>query len=258
MSIRRTLRRWKDEGRFPRLLRASESVRDSLIRPVQRPLVPLVVRQLKNTGRIDDLDELLTRASTGYLRTIVPLQRRSEILGLLQAVRALEPRRVVEIGTANGGTLFLFTRVAADNARILSVDLPSGAFGGEANEWKHPIWEAFVTNQQTLRLIRADSHARSTSDIVKNDLAGEPIDFLMIDGDHSYEGVKQDFETYAPLVRAGGIIAFHDICKHPHGAGGEVHRFWPEIREGRDYVELRERPDDGFGIGYIRVGRTDT
>jgi predicted O-methyltransferase YrrM len=253
MTFRKTLRRWKDEGRFPRALRAAEGVRDGLIRPVQRPLVPLVVRQLKSTGRIDDLDELLTRASTGYLRTIVPLQRRSEILGLLEAVRELRPRRVVEIGTANGGTLFLFTRVAAEDARIVSVDLPSGAFGGEANEWKHPLWEAFVTGRQSLRLIRADSHAPGTLGLVKKELEGEPIDFLMIDGDHTYEGVKQDFETYAPLVRPGGMIAFHDICPDSYGAGGEVHRFWSEVREGRNYVELRERTDDGFGIGYIRT-----
>ena len=254
MQVRTTLRRWKDEGRFPMALGAAEALRDGLVGPLQRPLVPLVVRQLERTGRIDSLDELLTRASTGYLRTIVPLQRRSEILGLLEAVRALAPKRVVEIGTANGGTLFLFTRVAAEDARILSVDLPSGAFGGRANEWKHPLWEAFVTGRQSLRLLRADSHAEGTLEAVKQDLAGEPIDFLMIDGDHTYEGVKQDFETYGPLVRRGGIIAFHDICKHPHGAGGEVHRFWREVREGRDVVELCERPDEGFGIGYIRVG----
>jgi predicted O-methyltransferase YrrM len=253
MAVRRTLRRWKDEGRFPVVLKAAEAARDAVIRPLQRPLVPMVARQLRETGAIESLDELLTRASTGYLRTIVPLQRRSEIIGLLEAVRALRPKRVLEIGTANGGTLFLFTRVAAEDARILSVDLPSGAFGGEANEWKHPLWEAFVTGRQTLRLIRADSHAPSTFETVKQDLGGEPIDFLMIDGDHTYDGVKQDFATYAPLVRPGGIIAFHDICKEPHGGGGEVHRFWSEVREGRNYVELRERPDEGFGIGFIRA-----
>jgi len=46
-------------------------------------------------------------------------------------------------------------------------------------------------------------------------LNGEPLDFLFIDGDHTYEGVKRDFEMYSPLVRNGGIIAFHDIVKHP-------------------------------------------
>jgi predicted O-methyltransferase YrrM len=42
-------------------------------------------------------------------------------------------------------------------------------------------------------------------------LKGRKVDFLFIDADHSYEGVKKDFEMYSPLVRKGGIIAFHDI-----------------------------------------------
>jgi predicted O-methyltransferase YrrM len=41
-----------------------------------------------------------------------------------------------------------------------------------------------------------------------------PVDLIFIDGDHSYEGVKQDFEIYAPLVRSDGLIAFHDILEH--------------------------------------------
>jgi predicted O-methyltransferase YrrM len=42
-------------------------------------------------------------------------------------------------------------------------------------------------------------------------LKDNKVDFLFIDADHSYEGVKKDFEMYSPLVRKGGIIAFHDI-----------------------------------------------
>lgn len=37
------------------------------------------------------------------------------------------------------------------------------------------------------------------------------LDILMIDGDHSYEGVKADLENYAPLVRVGGKIIMHDV-----------------------------------------------
>lgn len=37
-----------------------------------------------------------------------------------------------------------------------------------------------------------------------------PIDVLFIDGDHSYEGVKDDWDNFSPLVKAGGIVYFHD------------------------------------------------
>jgi predicted O-methyltransferase YrrM len=38
----------------------------------------------------------------------------------------------------------------------------------------------------------------------------ENIDFIFIDGDHSYEGIKKDWELYTQKLRQGGIIAMHD------------------------------------------------
>jgi hypothetical protein len=48
---------------------------------------------------------------------------------------------------------------------------------------------------------------------------------LFIDGDHTYEGVRRDFEMYSPLVRKGGIIAFHDIYPGPEESVGGVPKF---------------------------------
>ncbi|MBS1580115.1 MAG: class I SAM-dependent methyltransferase [Bacteroidetes bacterium] len=45
---------------------------------------------------------------------------------------------------------------------------------------------------------------------VAADLIPNNIDFIFIDGDHSYEGVKKDFELYAPKLSKDGILAFHD------------------------------------------------
>lgn len=48
-----------------------------------------------------------------------------------------------------------------------------------------------------------------TDQMVKH-YQGRPIRFLLIDADHSYEGVKRDFELWSPLVAPGGLIVFHD------------------------------------------------
>jgi hypothetical protein len=58
------------------------------------------------------------------------------------------------------------------------------------------------------------------------------VDFLFIDGDHSYEGVKKDFEMYSPLVKSGGLIAFHDIVDTDliRSAGHGVHIFWRQLK----------------------------
>jgi predicted O-methyltransferase YrrM len=45
----------------------------------------------------------------------------------------------------------------------------------------------------------------------------EPITLLWIDGDHSYEGAKRDFDMWSPFVRAGGLIAFHDSLRKDFG-----------------------------------------
>ena len=38
----------------------------------------------------------------------------------------------------------------------------------------------------------------------------DKIDFLFIDGDHHYEGVKKDWDLYSPLLKSGSIVDFHD------------------------------------------------
>ena len=43
----------------------------------------------------------------------------------------------------------------------------------------------------------------------------EPIDLLFIDGNHDYEAVLQDYEQWSPLIKTGGVIAFHDVVFDP-------------------------------------------
>jgi predicted O-methyltransferase YrrM len=81
------------------------------------------------------------------------------------------------------------------------------------------------------------------------------LDFLFIDGDHTYEGVKGDFEMYGPLVQKGGLIAFHDICQSRGTVlanSGAVFKFWKEIRKMYPSEEIINGPSqDGYGIGII-------
>jgi predicted O-methyltransferase YrrM len=93
-------------------------------------------------------------------------------------------------------------------------------------------------------------------------LKGNKVDFLFIDGDHSYEGVKKDFEMYSPLVKKGGIIVFHDIVPDYYTRygiktgswAGEVYKFWNEIKEKYENLEIvKDREQNGFGIGVLFV-----
>src|SRR5688572_8584818 len=87
-------------------------------------------------SNLDGVVDYSFNAANGLIR---PGQVRSEILGLAQRVQQLQPRTVVEIGTATGGTLFIWCALAHPDATIVSIDLPGGIHGGG-----YPYWKTFV------------------------------------------------------------------------------------------------------------------
>ncbi len=188
-------------------------------------------------------------------RSIEPRQNPFEIESLYRAVCELAPTRVLEIGTARGGSLYLWTQAAVPHATIVSVDLPGGDFGGSYPLCRVPFYQAFARPTQSMHLLRLDSHAPATLSRVKQLFAPAPVDFAFIDGDHRYEGVRADFEQYGPLVRPGGLIAFHDILPRPDAPSIQVDRLWNELRtrfESREFVGP-EGSGRRIGIGVIRV-----
>jgi len=190
------------------------------------------------------------RALTWRGGRLRPTQATDEILWLLELVEELRPATVVEIGTDEGGTLFLWTRVAAEDATLVAVDArPLGRLG----RWSTYAFvrRGLARARQRVELVMpADSQSPSTVARVRRLLRDRPVDFLFIDGDHSYDGVKRDYELWSPLVRRGGLIAFHDVKPDaPHG----VPRFWSELRRSVTAEERIAGDSPSFGIGVVRV-----
>jgi predicted O-methyltransferase YrrM len=188
-------------------------------------------------------------------------QKVSELEPFVEMVLELAPRTVVEIGTMAGGTLGAWCAAAADDALVVSIDLPGGPWGGGYTPSDEPYLRSLARNRQTVELIQGDSHSLDVAlklATVLHAHGRDLIDLLFIDGDHSYDGVSQDFETYAPLVRSGGIVAFHDILPHPDVPGCDVDAFWREVSsrylDTREFTAAEERhPDWGQwgGIGVV-------
>lgn len=161
---------------------------------------PYAVAKLK-TFKFRDLESLVDFACNFCFGIIKPTQVKEEILELLKILQQHKPKYILEIGTASGGTLFLFCQVAHPEAKIISIDLAGGKFGGGYPKWKIPLYKSFAKDNQKIYLIRGDSHKWSTLKKVEAILDGERLDFLFIDGDHTYKGVKRDFEMYSKLVK---------------------------------------------------------
>jgi predicted O-methyltransferase YrrM len=214
-------------------------------------LVTRYERLLENAKTIEEKYDAIMRFQ--FLSVdIRPIQVRSEILSLLEKIQSINPEIIVEIGTNKGGTLALYANIAPSTAEITSIDLHQGEFGGGYPAWKIPFYQAFKRGNQKINLIRADSHKKETLDQLKTILAGKSIDYLFIDGDHTYEGVKMDFEMYSPLVRKGGLIAFHDVVHHPPERNVNIDIYMKELEKQFNVVYLVENNDQGScGIAYI-------
>jgi len=191
----------------------------------------------------------------GFFKSIEPRQNPVEIEELYKIICDFSPSGILEIGTARGGTLYLWTQAAADNALIVSVDLPGGEFGGAYPLCRVPFYKSFAKPGQKIHLLRKDSHNHQTIKNVKDLFDSVPVDFAFIDGDHTYEGVKADFLNYGKYVRSGGIIAFHDILPASDFPDIQVFRFWDEIKNRYKTRELTGSEGSGkkVGIGLIYV-----
>lgn len=220
------------------------------------------IKKLKRfkSSNISDVVEYAEKFCFGSIK---PSQIKTELIELLKKYVEINPKYILEIGTGNkGGTLFCLCKLAPDSATIISIDLPGGPFGGGYPKWKTSIYKAFAKEGQSLHLLRMDSHKEETVEEIKKILNGNSLDFIFIDGDHSYDGVKKDYEMYRNLVKIGGIIAFHDIVQYgdPNLVGG-VPRFWNELKEyiGKNiYSEIiHNASQEGYGIGIIKKQRED-
>ena len=176
-----------------------------------------------------------------------------ELTALGEILATLRPKCALEIGTSRGGTLLFLCRLASPQATIVSVDLPRGRFGGGYSSARAWFYMRFARRQR-LQLLQGDSHSSEMLARVKAVLGAQELDYLFIDGDHTYEGVKRDFELYAPLVCPGGIIALHDIVDGTPEKVGGVPRFWREIKSQYRHTEIiKDRQQGGWGIGVLHV-----
>lgn len=203
----------------------------------------------KHCERLSELPEKYRFAAKEF--GLIQIQR--EILSFLEYVSTQDPVVVGEIGLKNGGNTFLFMHALPTVRTMVSMDLLVH------NEGR---LRSLARAGQNFMCIEGDTHKKQVREKVKRALKGKQFDLLFIDGDHSYEGVRQDHEEYKDLVREGGLIAFHDIVSdtatregtapQDNCYAGGVHKYWAEIKDQYSHKEFVESwNQSGFGIGVI-------
>ncbi|MFY9578378.1 MAG: class I SAM-dependent methyltransferase [Gaiellaceae bacterium] len=157
--------------------------------------------------RIAGFEDLTFLFSSTILAHGVASLRLDEAAHLYRLVRELQPRTVVEIGRFRGGSTFLIA-AALENGVVHSYDIETrqGREGGELDRQLAAALGRYRLSDR-VRLHIADSRTAAPP---------EPtIDLLFIDGDHREDGVRADFEHWAPFLTPGGHLLFHDAVGAP-------------------------------------------
>lgn len=150
-----------------------------------------------------------------------------ELIGMLRVLDIWGFSRgitIVEIGTYHGGTAHILKSYLGPE-KLICVDVNFGHWmAGDIAE-----------------AIQGISAHKETLSQVENALGGKGIDLLFIDGDHSLQGARDDWNCYAPWVNIGGVIVFHDTM-----AIKEVGQVFNEVK-GQFKVEFKSFQ----GIGMV-------
>jgi predicted O-methyltransferase YrrM len=212
----------------------------------------------RNCKTIEELYNLLDSfqytlfKKSRYKVTVKMHQKKEELIEFVRKIKHIKPKYILEIGTSEGGTLFFFSKIASPEAKIITIDLPIVRDYASYSPAKIPFYKLYRVEDQKIHFIRKDSHRSSTVKKVKKLLKNNKIDLLFIDGDHTYNGVKKDFENYISLVKENGIIGLHDIVEHPPDSNCNVFDFWNEIKGKYEYKEIISKDNEEWaGIGII-------
>lgn len=166
-------------------------------------------------------------------------------------VRNLKPLRIVELGTYNGYSFFSFCQAVKDgwlDTELYAVDTWKG--DKHAGSYDESVFE-------NVGRIRKDIYGglkifllRKTFDEAIDDFGDESIDILHIDGYHTYEAVKHDFESWLGKVKPDGIVLFHDTAETRDDFG--VYKLWDDLKKEYDTLEFHH--SHGLGVLFKKPG----
>ncbi|HLV99369.1 MAG TPA: class I SAM-dependent methyltransferase [Ktedonobacterales bacterium] len=160
----------------------------------------------------------------------------------------LKPRLFVELGTYRGDSFCAFCQaVSALQCGTTCVAVDSWLGDVHVGRYGSDVYEELCAYQREHYSSFA-SLLRSTFDSALAHFEDASIDLLHIDGTHTYEAVKHDFEQWLGKMSSRGVVLLHDIHEHLRDFG--VFQLWKELKQQYPTCEFSH----GHGLGVVATG----
>jgi hypothetical protein len=162
-------------------------------------------------------------------------------------VREQKPRLFVELGVHNGFSYFVGCQSIQEcrlNSKAFAVDHWLG--DSQAGFFDDGVFQGVKTLNQ--KYSSFSTLLKMSFDEALDQFENSSIDLLHIDGFHSYESAKKDFESWLPKMSSGAIILLHDIHVRRDTFG--VYLFWKELKKNYRTIEFV----GSHGLGVVFLG----
>lgn len=169
-------------------------------------------------------------------------------------VSNFKPEIIVELGTHYGTSFFSFCQAVKDQkieTQLFAIDTWKG--DKHAGKYNSSVYKTVnKIKNKFFKKINIKLY-RQTFNSANKRFKNKSIDLLHIDGLHTYDAVKQDFETWLPKVKDTGIVMFHDIKETKDDFG--VYKLWQELKTKYRYIEFHH--SHGLGIIFMPKNTID-
>jgi O-antigen biosynthesis protein len=162
-------------------------------------------------------------------------------------IEMLYPRALVELGTQHGVSYCAFCQAIAElklPTRCYAVDTWLGDV--HSNYYKESVYLDLQKHHR--RYETFSTLLRMTFDQALPHVRDASVDLLHIDGLHTYDAVKTDYETWLPKLSDRAVVLFHDTVEHQRDFG--VYRLWVELSPNFSSFNF----EHGHGLGILAVG----
>ncbi len=175
-----------------------------------------------------------------------PFIHEDEIV-LLSTMARKSAGPIVEIGSAFGASAILFLLHSSTGTKVHSIDPfivdSMGTFQADEAKCRKNVLRVLGIFSKGKKYTDWTLHKDYSFNMAKiwNEVEKKPIDLLFIDGDHTYDAVKKDFEDWLPFVKKGGHILFHDSRKEKDTPHNTFNRGWQGSTQFADTLRASDK-----------------